>query len=308
MATSITSINYYWPVYLNLEKEFLSIADIIHVSDDQLKVYSMRIADMLVRTAVEIEAIAKELYFANGGGTRADGKAPYFDTDCMEHLENLWHMGKKVVLVTGATIYLQEESNRRLTPLHKANKRGSKSSGWNKAYQAVKHDRVKSLRSGNLENLLHALAALYLLNLYYKDEEFSYSNKDTYLNLKDYSFGSQLFSVLKPNNFGLNIDGTLPTGHDFDAQVYYAQPDAKLYQNLAAKFQKMNADVDHQFKEQYTERARSFPRGITQEQKTQTANTLFKEIQNKIINQRLPILGREMLALPYKLKINKHNI
>ena len=57
----------YWQVYKNLEKEFFGLADVIHVDDKQLEVYSMKIADLLIRTVVEIEAIAKELYLSNGG-------------------------------------------------------------------------------------------------------------------------------------------------------------------------------------------------------------------------------------------------
>lgn len=54
--------NLYWPVYKNLEKEFLKLADYIHISDDQTSIYSMHIADSIVRCAVEIEALSKELY------------------------------------------------------------------------------------------------------------------------------------------------------------------------------------------------------------------------------------------------------
>lgn len=59
--------NMYWPIYKNLEREFLKLADYIHVSDDQLSIYSMHIADLIVRCAIEIEAISKELYSSFGG-------------------------------------------------------------------------------------------------------------------------------------------------------------------------------------------------------------------------------------------------
>lgn len=59
--------NLYWSVYKNLEKEFLHLAEYIHFADDQTKVYSMHIADLIVRCAIEIESIAKELYLNLGG-------------------------------------------------------------------------------------------------------------------------------------------------------------------------------------------------------------------------------------------------
>lgn len=84
--------NLYWPVYKNLEKEFLSIADFIHFSDDQANVYSMHIADLILRCAVEIEALSKELYCQLGGNmdpANEDGipRDLYFDTDCLKLLE-----------------------------------------------------------------------------------------------------------------------------------------------------------------------------------------------------------------------------
>ena len=54
--------NMYWPVYKNIEREFLKIAEYINICDEQLKVYSFHIADLIIRCAIEIEAISKELY------------------------------------------------------------------------------------------------------------------------------------------------------------------------------------------------------------------------------------------------------
>lgn len=143
--------NLYWSVYKNLEKEFLELTNFIHFSDDQLKVYSMHIADLIVRCSIEIESISKELYFELGGernplDENGDKRDLYFDTDCLDLLENKWHITKKNVIVSAPTVYFSNESNRVFTPLHKANKRGSSGSKWKQAYQAVKHDRKESLK------------------------------------------------------------------------------------------------------------------------------------------------------------------
>ena len=39
----------------------------VHMDDDQLYVYSVRIANLLVRTVIEIESISKQLYDQLGG-------------------------------------------------------------------------------------------------------------------------------------------------------------------------------------------------------------------------------------------------
>jgi hypothetical protein len=167
--------NWYWSVYKNLENEFLKLTDCVHFDDNQIKVYSMHIADLIVRCSIEIEALSKTLYAQLGGNmTPTDDNGNkrdlYFDTDCINLLEQQWKIGKKQVLVTGINFYFDADSNKILSPLHKANKRGSGGSKWKQAYQAVKHDRINSLKKASIENLIHAMGALYLLNLYYKDE------------------------------------------------------------------------------------------------------------------------------------------
>lgn len=116
--------NLYWNVYKLLERELLALAEIIHIDDKQLDVYSMKIADLLIRTSVEIESISKELYFREGG-TKPDDKDLYFDTDCLALLESKWCLSNKVVMVSSPILYLEQDENLYLTPLHKAHKRGT---------------------------------------------------------------------------------------------------------------------------------------------------------------------------------------
>ena len=192
--------NLYWPVYKNLEKEFLSIADFIHFSDDQANVYSMHIADLILRCAVEIEALSKELYCQLGGNmdpTNEDGipRDLYFDTDCLKLLEEKWRISKKEITDTSLSFYFEKPEYRIMTPLHKSYKRGTSGSKWKQAYQALKHDRKNSLKRATVINLLHAMGALYILNLYYRDERVDVGR--VYLSEKDFDCraGSEIFSA-----------------------------------------------------------------------------------------------------------------
>lgn len=192
--------NLYWPVYKNLEKEFLKLADYIHFSDDQLGTYSMFIADLIVRCSVEIEALSKELYCMLGGNmfpkdSEGNSRDLYFDTDCLDLLEQKWLLSKKQIAISAINFYFTDEKNKILTPLHKSHKRGTSGSKWKQAYQAVKHDRRNSLKKASIENLLHALGALYILNLYYRDERTDIGR----VYLSDHNFdnrsGSEIFSA-----------------------------------------------------------------------------------------------------------------
>ena len=63
-------MNLYWSIYENLEAEVLRLADDIFFDDKQLKVYSVTIGNLIVRCAIEIESLAKELYCSLDGASK----------------------------------------------------------------------------------------------------------------------------------------------------------------------------------------------------------------------------------------------
>ncbi len=240
--------NLYWPVYKNLEKEFLKLADYIHISDDQTSIYSMHIADLIVRCSVEIEALSKELYSSLGGNmtptdTNGDVRDLYFDTDCLDLLEQKWHISKKEITVSAINLYLTEEKHRLLLPLHKANKRGTSGSKWKQAYQAVKHDRRNSLKKATIENLLHAMGALYILNLYYMDERTDIGR----VYLSDHNFdnraGSEIFSAHCCHAtciaMAYHMDDSCispPLGDELERSIYIIKYDDKSFREMHKNF------------------------------------------------------------------------
>lgn len=140
--------NLYWPIYKKIEKEIVELSNHIHFDDNQLSVYSVKIVELLIRCVVEIEAISKDLYLKNGGAIPT-GRVLYYDTDCLNLLEGIWELSKKQVIVSSANFYFQDNNNKILYPLRKANKRSTSGADWAKAYQAVKHNRSLNLSKGN---------------------------------------------------------------------------------------------------------------------------------------------------------------
>ncbi len=197
----MTIPNLYWPIYKNLEKECLAVANYIHFDDNQLEVYSAIIADLIVRCSIEIEALAKDLYQQLGGNMLPIGdtigtpRDLYFDTDCLDLLDQKWKLSKKQLKLTSINFHFIGNGNQVIYPLYKANKRGTSGSKWKQAYQAIKHDRKNSLTKANICNLIHSMGALYILNLYYKDDIVDIGR--VYLN--DINFdcraGSEIFST-----------------------------------------------------------------------------------------------------------------
>lgn len=223
----------YWSVYKNLERELIDLSRQIHFDDNQLSVYSVKIAELLVRCSIEIESISKDLYFQNGG-TPIEGKDLYFDTDCLEFLEVKWLLSKKVVQVSASSFYFEKDENLILTPLYKANKRGTSGADWKKAYQAVKHNRSQNLSNGNLKNLIRALAALYLLNIYHRNEDKfdigCLNNKKSF----DSSLGSELFSIKMSRVDFLDSTGEVDYAKDYDEAVYFEKYKDEEYKKIVS--------------------------------------------------------------------------
>jgi len=59
-------------VYENLEKEILKLIENIHFDDKQIDIYYIKNVELLMRCAIEIEAILKELYRKEGGDIDTD--------------------------------------------------------------------------------------------------------------------------------------------------------------------------------------------------------------------------------------------
>lgn len=160
----------------------------------QLETFSPHIADLLVRCCVQIEAISKELYFDNGGTKARGDSSILFDEDCLKLIDTKWKTHTKTVMVVAPFFNFVKDENRILKPLKEAHKR--QGTYWEKAYQAVKHDRYSSLHKGNVKAFIHALAALYLLNLYYRNDSWVTKYQD--ISKLDYSMGSAIFTVKPP--------------------------------------------------------------------------------------------------------------
>lgn len=202
--------DFFWQTYLNLEKEVIKVSQYILFTDEvqiygkdgivnqscktQLETFSPYIADLLVRCCVQIEAISKELYFDNGGTKLRGDSSILFDEDCLKLIDFKWQTHNKLIMVVSSLFNLTKDENRILRPLKESHKR--QGTYWEKAYQAVKHDRYSSIHKGNVKALIQALAALFLLNIYYRNDSWVTSYND--ISKIDYSMGSGIFTVQPP--------------------------------------------------------------------------------------------------------------
>lgn len=274
----------FWQTYLNLEKEMIEVSRYIFITDEitvrengtettqsydaQLKTFSPHLADLLVRCCVQIEAVSKELYHANGGTKPRGDKTLFFDEDCLKLIDMKWATHNKRVLVVAPFFNLTKDENKVLRPLKKAHKRGG--TYWGKAYQAVKHDRFASLKCGNVKAVLHALAALYLLNVYYRNDSWVIPYKD--LRETDYSLSSSIFAVNPPIAEQLWY-GNEPKQSDSPYVVRYKAEDYKRIEEM----QKSDADALTAYWRQQPELSDTeFISILSEEQKKQRQNPTYR--------------------------------
>lgn len=236
----------FWQTYLNLEKEAIEVSKYIFFTDEvlvngkggivaqscntQLETFSPHIADLLVRCCVQIEAISKELYFDNGGTKARGDSSILFDEDCLKLIDIKWQTHNKTVMVVAPFFNFVKDENRILKPLKEAHKR--QGTYWEKAYQAVKHDRYSSLHKGNVKAFIRALAALYLLNLYYRNDSWVTKYQD--ISKLDYSMGSAIFTV-KPPVANQLWHGNSPTITESPYVVSYQDADYQRIEEMQRK-------------------------------------------------------------------------
>ena len=236
----------FWQTYLNLEKDAMEVSKYIFFTDEilvnrngtlvtqscntQLNTFSPHIADLLVRCCVQIEAISKELYFDNGGTKARGDSSILFDEDCLKLIDIKWKTHNKVVMIASPSFNLTKDENRIFKPLKEAHKR--QGTYWEKAYQAVKHDRYSCLQHGNVRAFIQALAALYLLNIYYRNDSWVTKYQD--ISKLDYSMGSAIFTVKPPVADQLWY-GNTPTDSESPFIVQYQDTDYKRIESLQKK-------------------------------------------------------------------------
>ena len=75
-------IDMYMPVYEKIEKEIIELSSSIFFVDELAKVYSLNIANLIIRCAIEIESLIKDIYRKEKG---CDPKSP---GDCLTWMDS----------------------------------------------------------------------------------------------------------------------------------------------------------------------------------------------------------------------------
>jgi hypothetical protein len=131
----------------------------------------------------------------------------------------------KKVIISSPNCFL---SNSEILPFVKNEKRSGTTRttySWNNSYQNLKHDRANSLEYGSIKYLFDVTSALYILNIYYKDDIYDLEDNSAASNF-DYTLGSSIYSVQLHKNIEVSSDPNIfyTKNPDYKECIYLFKP------------------------------------------------------------------------------------
>lgn len=178
----------YFQIYQKIEEEVLELASAIHFVDENLDVYSIKIADLIVRISIEIESLAKDI-------VTLETKEELSVGDSIKWLNKNWNLPKKKVIINSPYFYFGEN----IMNFQPFNYKNKDQNDYYSTYNSIKHHRNECLHKATLYILIRALGALYILNMNYK-KDVIYLGDDTRGNNMDKSGGSKIFNFYVAQN------------------------------------------------------------------------------------------------------------
>lgn len=188
--------NMFWTIYKKIEKDVISLSYYIHFSDQkfedkngqiiysQIWTYSNQIADLLLAICTQIESLFLQLY-----KVKFDTPTDSIGT-AIRQINHIWNLSNKQVKIISPNMYFTDVTGfgNEFAPMayesHDEN-------DYYSAYCALKHNRIEALHKANINALIRALAALFILNIYYSFEDTQIDEISEF----DFTLGSDIFMV-----------------------------------------------------------------------------------------------------------------
>ncbi len=143
----------HWNYFLALESDLADISRFIEFSPANFKTFSIELSHLLLSTASEIDVVAKQLCNIVAPSRQAENIQQYREILNSTYSE-----------MANLSVFLPRY-NLQITPWHEWTNEATPQ--WWSDHNKVKHDRAENFDKANLENVLNALAGLFILLLYF---------------------------------------------------------------------------------------------------------------------------------------------
>lgn len=146
----------YWNHYIILEEDFRNTLRYVELAEENFKTFSVEFNKQLQSIGSEFDVICKEIckYYEYDNKRRINEYAEVI----LPKFTNI--VNEEIALKGDNDFIIKPLKDWSLTPNHK-------SPSWWRCYNDVKHNRVNNMGKANMENVLNALASLYLIEMYF---------------------------------------------------------------------------------------------------------------------------------------------
>lgn len=144
------------------------MTDYIHFSENNLDVYSIKLANFILGANVECESLLKELFklTEHYQSLSEDEQKESLENSTYVQVNAVYKLDMKTIFMTSKIFYFQDIYSEPFKPFkYKKNKKDSR-----QIYNAIKHDKVNHLEAADLETALNMLGTLFVLNSYFYPE------------------------------------------------------------------------------------------------------------------------------------------
>lgn len=162
-----------WRFYLMLEKRFLDTTQYVELNHENFRTFSLEYVNLLQSIGSELDVFMKVICGFKQSEIR----------DINDYYRKIVPKYKKIK----AQKVIVNALNKPINPFNNwSSKCPAESLKWWHAYNLVKHGRIENFKLAKLENVLNALAALYLLEMYYlkdivKEDEMDIPDRESEL-------------------------------------------------------------------------------------------------------------------------------
>jgi len=159
MVIEETTSLLHWNYFLALESDLGRLSRFVEFKSNNFKTYSIETAHLLLAASSEVDVIARQLCQRLDSSTGA--------SDIKEYRQVI----RPAIPQIEKEIVVMPRHGLHLTPWQ--NWQNDSTPDWWRAYNNVKHERDTHFEKGNLQNVLNAMAGLFLLILHF------YRSKDS---------------------------------------------------------------------------------------------------------------------------------
>ena len=111
MALALEKERLFFQIYQSLEKELLGMTDYIHFSENNLDVYSVKLANFILRANVESESLLKELFkrTEHYKGLTQKEKNLELENNTYTEVNEVYKLEKKTIYIASEIFYFQDK-------------------------------------------------------------------------------------------------------------------------------------------------------------------------------------------------------